>query len=191
MLGELARLERVVPRMSAAQALAVLRRLCNETLFQPEAIDAPVQVLGILESDGLEFDHLWVSGLTDEAWPLAARPNPFLPVALQKKAGIPEASADSALALDRRITEGWKQAAGEVVFSHFTREEDRDVLPSPLVADVPVAELDAVAPKLLVDDGELVTFPDVLNEIDVPFEYAGHVHDEAIRQIRRGPRLEE
>src|SRR2546426_6385696 len=37
----------------------------------------------------------------------------------------------------RRITDGWKQAAGEVVFSHFTKEEDRDVLPSPLIADLP------------------------------------------------------
>ena len=134
-------LERVVPRMSAAQALAVLRRLCSDTLFQPEAIDAPVQVLGILESDGLEFDHLWVSGLTDEAWPLAARPNPFLPVALQKKAGIPEASADSALALDRRITEGWLHAAGEVVFSHALREQDRELTPSALIADLPAGDI--------------------------------------------------
>ena len=107
--------------------------------------DLPVQVLGILESDGLEFDHLWVSGLTDEAWPLAARPNPFLPVALQKKAGIPEASADSALALDRRITEGWLHAAGEVVFSHALREQDRELTPSALIADVPAGDVDLAA----------------------------------------------
>ena len=142
MLAELARLERVVPRMSAAQALARLRRLCADTLFQPEAVDAPVQVLGILESDGIEFDHLWVSGLTDDAWPLPARPNPFIPVALQKKAGIPEASAESALALDRRITEGWMHAAGEVVFSHPLREQDRALTPSVLLAGVPAGEVD-------------------------------------------------
>src|SRR5207244_12370368 len=52
-------------------------------------------------------------------------------------AGIPEASAETSLALDRRITDGWKQAAGEVVFSHSIKEEDRDVLPSPLIADLP------------------------------------------------------
>jgi len=43
----------------------------------------------------------------------------FLPLAQQRKAGIPEASAETSLTLDRRITDGWKQAAGEVVFSHF------------------------------------------------------------------------
>ena len=64
-----------------------------------------------------------MSGLTDEAWPLAARPNPFLPVALQKKAGIPEASAEGSLALDRRLTEEWQGAADEVVFSFFDQRQ--------------------------------------------------------------------
>ena len=58
--------------------------------------------LGVLESAGLEFDALWVSGLTDETWPLAAQPNPFIPPALQRKAEIPEASAQASLARGRR-----------------------------------------------------------------------------------------
>ncbi|HYD57863.1 MAG TPA: PD-(D/E)XK nuclease family protein, partial [Burkholderiales bacterium] len=145
MLGELARLERVAAKMGFGQALATLQRLCRETLFQPESPDAPVQVLGVLESAGLEFDHLWVSGLTDEAWPLQARPNPFIPVSLQRKAGIPEASAEGSLALDRRITEGWKAAAGEVVFSWFAMDEDRELAPSPLIADLPLASIEIPA----------------------------------------------
>lgn len=135
-LGEFALLERVLPRMNCAQALARLRRLAADTLFQPESGAAPVQILGILESAGLEFDHLWVSGLTDDAWPLAARPNPFIPVALQKQAGIPEAAADTALALDRRITGDWLHAADEVVVSHPLREKDRELLPSALIASI-------------------------------------------------------
>jgi probable DNA repair protein len=134
LLGEFARLGTVVARLSAGEALARLRRMCAETLFQPEAPAAPVQVLGLLESAGLEFDALWVSGLTDDAWPLAVRPNPFLPVTLQKKAGIPEASAETSLALDRRITEGWAGAAGEVVFSWPRKDGDRELVASPLVA---------------------------------------------------------
>src|SRR5258705_1755203 len=136
-LGELSRLDRISKEMSFSRAFQTLRRICADTLFQPETPDTPIQVLGLLESAGVEFDHLWVTGLTDDAWPLKSSPNPFLPLAQQRKAGIPEASAETSLALDRRITDGWKQAAGEVVFSHFTKEEDRDVLPSPLIADLP------------------------------------------------------
>jgi ATP-dependent helicase/nuclease subunit B len=142
-LGELSCLDRVSKEMSFSHAFQTLRKICADTLFQPETPDTPVQVLGLLESAGVEFDHLWVTGLTDEAWPLKSSPNPFLPLAQQRRAGIPEASAETSLALDRRITEGWKQAAGEVVFSHFAREEDRDVLPSPLIADLTVKGVEA------------------------------------------------
>jgi probable DNA repair protein len=140
-LGELARLERVAARFSFAQALGFLRRHCQATLFQPAQFasdaDAPIQVLGLLESRGLRFDCLWVSGLTDEAWPLSATPNPFVPIRLQKAAGIPEASAEASLELDRRITAEWRAAAAEVVFSYPLKEKDHDLAPSPLIADLP------------------------------------------------------
>src|SRR3989475_4242238 len=80
-LGEFARLDRVSKPIKIGEAINILKNLCAGTLFQPESVDAPIHVLGVLESAGLRFDCLWVSGLTDEAWPLAARPNPFIPIA--------------------------------------------------------------------------------------------------------------
>jgi ATP-dependent helicase/nuclease subunit B len=132
-LGEFAKLDRVSKTIKMREAINILKKLCADTPFQPESPDAPIQVLGILESAGLRFDCLWVSGLTDEAWPLAARPNPFIPIALQKKAGIPQASAEGSAALDRRITEEWAGSAKEVVFSWPEKEEDRDLAPSSLI----------------------------------------------------------
>jgi probable DNA repair protein len=87
---------------------------------------------------------LWVSGLTDEAWPLAVRPNPFIPPALQKKAGVPQADAGTSLALDKRITAGWLAAADEVLVSHPLREKDRDLAISPLIAALPAGTWDAL-----------------------------------------------
>src|SRR6185436_1601192 len=43
-LAEFAKLERVAPRMSFAEAITRLERLCADTLFQPETPDAPIQV---------------------------------------------------------------------------------------------------------------------------------------------------
>ena len=144
-LGELAKLERVSKDFSIERAFAVLRDLCGDTLFQPESPDAPIQVLGVLESAGLRFDCLWVSGLTDEAWPLEARPNPFIPVALQKQAGVPQASAEASAALARGITDEWQAAASEVVFSYPTKQDDRDLAPSPLIAAIPAGAPDIPA----------------------------------------------
>jgi probable DNA repair protein len=143
-LGEFARLERVSNKISSRTAFSILKRLCADIVFQPESVDAPIQVLGVLESAGLRFDCLWVSGLTDDAWPLAARPNPFIPIALQKKAGIAQASAEGSLEFGRRITEEWASSAEEVVFSSPEKEEDRDLAPSPLILSV--EEFSALVP---------------------------------------------
>jgi len=135
-LAEFARLERVAPRMGIARALGELQRLCGDTLFQPETPDAPLQVLGLIESLGLEFDALWVSGLTDEAWPMHARANAFIPPALQRKAGIREASPEATLEWAKCATAGWLEAADEVIVSYPAREDDRELLPSPLISGV-------------------------------------------------------
>lgn len=139
-LGELSKLERIAARFTFDQAHSFLERHCAATLFQPahfaHSPEAPIQVLGVLESAGLRFDCLWVSGLTDEAWPLSAHPNPFIPIAAQKKAGIPQASAEASAALDRRLTEEWKHAAAEVVFTWPAKDKDKDLAPSPLLFDI-------------------------------------------------------
>ena len=141
-LGDFARLSVLALSFPPQQAIRQLRRLCAETLFQPEGSHAPIQVLGLLESAGIEFDALWVSGLTDGAWPQRVHPDPFLPAALQRKAGIPSASAEASLALDRQRTEGWMGAATEVVFSWPRREEDRELSPSPLIAHIAQGNVD-------------------------------------------------
>src|SRR6185295_10899659 len=140
-LNELSALQSVSRAMSFEEAIVALQRLCKDTLFQPESGQMPIQVLGFLESAGLRFDCLWVSGLTDKAWPLAAHANPFIPIALQKKAGIPAASAEGSLELDRRLTTDWKVAAQEVVFSHAQRQADHNLAPSPLILDIAQGEI--------------------------------------------------
>ncbi len=135
--AQFAALDRVAGRMRFAQARAAIRRALSEALFQPEAHDVPVQILGVLESGGIGFDHLWILGLSDEAWPLPANPNPFIPVALQKRAGVPEASSALSLQLDERIARRWLAQAPEVVFSHPLRVDDRELRPSSLIAGIP------------------------------------------------------
>ena len=154
LLGDLATVERVAPKMSVSAALRRARRLAGDTIFQPEGSDVPIQVVGILESAGLEFDHLWIMGLTDDAWPLPARPNPFVPIALQRAAGIPQADPVTSLELDRRITKGWMQAASEVVFSHSRMRGESELSPSPLIAGIASRELDdlAIAPAASLRD---------------------------------------
>ena len=141
----------VKPRMRANDALVQLQRLLADTVFQAESSAGaapPIQVLGILESASQQFDALWVTGLSDDAWPLTARPAPFIPAILQRNAGVPEASAHASLALDRRITDGWRLSAPEVIFSHARQALGRNADEQIRVASALIRD---VAPAVLAD----------------------------------------
>lgn len=140
-----AALDRVVPRMGHAEALSRLRRIAADTLFQPESPDVPIQILGVLETPGLDFDCLWVMGLDDENWPPPPRPNPFLPLAVQRAAGLPQCSAAQGLEFSRLMMARWQAMAPEVVLSFPLREDDRELQPSPLIAAVAGAQPDGAA----------------------------------------------
>ncbi|MEZ5393002.1 MAG: hypothetical protein R2724_09040 [Bryobacterales bacterium] len=61
--------------------------------------------MDLLESAGAEAEHLWAMGMDDESWPAPARPNPFLPIKLQRERGLPHASAEVELAFARVETQ--------------------------------------------------------------------------------------
>lgn len=134
LLAEFAGLDRIIGRLAPAAAIDKLERIARETVFQPEGGAPPVRVLGVLEANALTFDHLWVMGLTADAWPAPARPDPLLPIELQRAAGMPGASAAAELARARRQLQQLLQSAPEVVVSHATVDGDRKLAPSQLIA---------------------------------------------------------
>ncbi len=152
LLAAFASLKVIQPSMTLGEALRRLHSQAEETLFQAEGMDAPVQVMGVLEAAGLAFDHLWVAGLTDDQWPSAASPNPLLPQGLQRKLNIPHGSADRELAFAAIMTERLLASAPEVLVSHASRNEDGPLRPSPLIAELPAldpAALDLAAEPVL------------------------------------------
>lgn len=138
-LGRLARLDVVSGHIERDTALAELRDLAASTPHQPESEAAPVQILGVLETPGLRFDALWIAGLDDENWPRPARPEPFLPLALQRERGLPHASAERELEFARRQTQRLLASAGRIVASWPRQDGDRVLGPSPLIRDWPEA----------------------------------------------------
>ncbi len=136
LLASLGALDTVMDRQPLGEALAALRRLAADTVFQPQQEGARVQVLGVLEAAGLRVYHLWVMGLHDEVWPPAPRPNPFLPLPLQRTHGLPHASAERELAFCRRVTGRLLSSAGDVVVSYPQREGDRVLTPSALIKEL-------------------------------------------------------
>jgi ATP-dependent helicase/nuclease subunit B len=175
-LATLATLQSVEPRLRINDALRHIRRIATETIFQPESGDteAPIQVLGILESAGQlphAVDALWVMGLNDQAWPLPARPNPFIPFVLQREAGVPESSASASFALDTRITNGWLKSAASVIVTHATHESS-DVALAPRNVSSLIANIAPTPPPMFeanIAEAMLARATTLEPIIDMPF----------------------
>ena len=142
------RLDALLGALPLGEAVRRLGQLCRQRIFQPETRGQPaIQVLGALESAGLAFDALWVMGMNDDLWPPAPRPNPLLPVDVQRAVGAPRASAEVELDFARRVHQRLLLAAPEVTFSWARVEGNRVLRPTPLIAGLPLADetLPAVA----------------------------------------------
>ena len=132
-------------------AFEALRSLLDDTLFQPEAPPAGVQILGSLEAVGLSFDAAWLVGFDAQRWPPAVTPNPFLPLTWQHGRAVPRAHPDAALADARALTHALARIAGDVVVSHAAMIDDAPAVISPLFADWPEVELPALPSARFVD----------------------------------------
>ena len=133
-LEELARLDLHGETMDFEDFLALLERQAMDTLFAPESLDAPVQVMGPMEAAGQEFDGVWFLGATDTQWPVAGRPHPLLPLAVQRSAGMPHALRDDDWQLAQHVTERILKSAGEVLCSYVRHNSDGELRLSSLMA---------------------------------------------------------
>ena len=137
LLSNLVNLDDVFGRIPLHRAVDVLRNLASARQFQPESAPAPVQILGVKESSGFRFDRLWLMGLHDGAWPADPAPDPFIPILLQRRYGLPRSSPSRELEFTRMLTGRLLSSAPSVVVSYPEREEDADLAVSPLVRMLP------------------------------------------------------
>ncbi len=138
-MEEFARLEIVEGSMTEAQAVARLRTICGSTPVQPTSEGLSVRVLNLLDASGLEFDLVFVIGMTGTSFPAAPRPNPLLPVAWQRsQPGMPRASVEGERALADAVWKRVLRSAPEILVTWpRTGESGEDNTPSALVAELP------------------------------------------------------
>lgn len=137
-LQEFATTNLIINKISFKKALSMLNTLIINTNIQQESHkDAPINILGTLEATGINFDYIWIMGLDQENWPPRPKPNPFIPLTLQKKLSIPHASAERELQFCNTLINRYKRSAKEIIFSYTKQHEDRIIEPSPLIVDIP------------------------------------------------------
>ncbi len=122
LLNDFAKLELVIASMTAHDAVGKLSSMAAAATYQPEALEARIQVLGPLEAAGMHFDRLWVAGLGAAQWPPAGRPLPLLAAELQRRYDMPDADPADTLEYAQRTLERLASSADDVIFS-FARSD--------------------------------------------------------------------
>ncbi len=140
LLREAGGLDHTQARMDGAGWLQWVRRMAADRIHQPRSAESPVTILGLYETSGLHFEHLWVSGMTADTWPPTPESNPLIPKRLQRLHAVPGADADQ----ERRIADARWQAllasGRETVFSHPELTEDRPALACHHILEIPSFE---------------------------------------------------
>ena len=147
-LDELSTLDFSGGRVEFAQALEALQRIAQQTMFAPESREAPVQVMGPLESAGSTFDAIWFLRSGDLNWPTPRNLNPLLPWSLQHDLGMPGTNAARDSDAAQRMTARIAESAKEVVFSYAVESAEGRQRPSAVLNELnlePVA-IEEVAP---------------------------------------------
>ncbi len=122
------------------RAVSLLTRLCRSRVFQLETSATPIQIMGRLESHGLLFDRLWVTGLDSDQWPPVSVPTSFISIKQQQAAGVPESLAQLRLALAEKEMALWMRSADELFVCHAQVRDDLELSPASIISDIPILE---------------------------------------------------
>ncbi len=133
LLGALASADRLFGAQSRANAERLLAAATRETPFQPQTGIAPIWISAERSDPWLAYDALWIAGMAENRWPPAAEPAPLVPVELQRRYGVPAASAPLQLAQARDLQRRWRHRAAEVCFSYRNSQSGTRSAPSPLL----------------------------------------------------------
>jgi probable DNA repair protein len=110
LLTEFAGLGDIIGAVSCASAVARLRAMASEKIFQMESVasaqgclngsdekELTIEVMGLLEASGQGFDYVWLMGAHDDALPGRVAPNSFIPIELQRRFAMPRATPEQML----------------------------------------------------------------------------------------------
>ncbi len=136
LLNELAKTAIVTPQLRFNEAVQRLASLAAEVIFQAEADAGVVSLMGTLEAAGMEFDHLWISGMHAGLWPPAGNPSSLLSRQLQKESGLPDATPADTLLFSRRVLQRLTGCAPAVVLSWPGSDGESELAASSLLDEM-------------------------------------------------------
>ncbi len=127
---------------------SALARNLEHVLFSAESTEESILVIAPTQSTGLNPDGIWFLGAEEDSWPMNGTTHPFLPIGVQKEAGMPHSSVEVDAELSRTITLRLIESCPEVVFSSAKLRGKIDSSPSHMIVELVGEPVEAPADLL-------------------------------------------
>lgn len=150
----------VAQQTDALAALTCIDHVLSERMFSEQRPAADIQVLGRLETTGLRFSHLWVTGMNAINFPAKPARHSFIKAAQAEAYGIPRATQVTETEFCAHQLDGWQRHAEQLVCSYVRLELDAEVPPSYFLNEASHALLPANPPHWQRSEIQLETFTD-------------------------------
>lgn len=115
------------------EALELVDWALDQT-FAPKREAVNIQILGMLETTGLNFDHLWVCGMSAEQFPGKSTLSAFIPRLVAFEHGIPRSTQTQELEFAERTFKSWCDHSENLHLSFTHTANGARLDPSPLAS---------------------------------------------------------
>jgi len=166
-LASLVAADAVSPPLEWPGFLSLLSEACHSEPFNQTAILPQLQVLPLAQMSGLSFDAVFALAMDDAALPLSVQTVALLPFSVQRKYGLPRATAAAAFAESAFQWQQVVQAAPRVFVSYARNRDAQELNASPLLAGI-----EAQACVLETAGVERIELEPFLDAPDVPMHAA-------------------
>jgi len=116
----------VSAQLNEQDAYSFLSQQVTNKPFQIASDHSSVQILGILEASGLQFDELLVVGFNAQNWPRKNKINPFLPLAFQRQYDMPGNSAQREYEYAGRLSSSLLNASVNTIVTSNNESTNQD-----------------------------------------------------------------
>ena len=105
------------------KAWLFLEDMIEEATLPIERSQSPIQILGMLETTGLDFTDLWICGMEHENFPSTVSASLLLSSKTKREYGLPRSSPQQELDFARARINSWLASSENTIFS-FSRETE-------------------------------------------------------------------
>lgn len=141
LLEEFSRLDLVNDGLlSRADALNTISERAMGAVFRERNTGVPIEVLGVAEALGSEFDAIWITTLDSNTWPGSLGRDPLVPGVVQ--ASVPSATSEGCLEVARQELQGLLASAPTALASFARGSEEIAMQVAGLLGQLEVLEVE-------------------------------------------------